>query len=75
MNKCLSVLLRKVVVNYWVASMANPVGIWVLFRLFFFNFIFYFSVSGKVLPVTPLPSSVFVHRVFSAYLLGLRGLG
>ena len=52
--------------------MANPVGIWVSFRRFF-NF--FFSVSGKVLPVTPLLSSVFVHRVFSAYFVRFEGVG
>ena len=30
-------------------------------------FLLFFSVSGKVLPVTPLLSGVFVHRVFCVY--------
>ena len=50
--------------------MANPVGISVSFHGFFF-----FSVSGKVLPVTPLLSSVFVHRVFSVYFVRFEGAG
>ena len=37
-----------------------------------FNF---FSVSGKVLPVTPLLSGVFVHRVFCAYFVRFEGGG
>ena len=39
--------------------MAIPVGNWVDFSVLFFLF---FSVSVKVLPVTPVLSSVFVHR-------------
>ena len=35
--------------------------------------LFVFSVSGKVLPVTPMLSSVFVHRVFSAYFVRFEG--
>ena len=42
--------------------------------LHFVVFIF-FSVSVKVLPVTPLLSSVFVHRVFFAYFVGFEGAG
>ena len=45
--------------------------------LFFVFFLFYFifSVSGKVLPVTPLLSGVFVHRVFCAYFVRFEGAG
>ena len=50
-------------------GLPNPVGIWVLFRGFFF------SVSGKVLPLTPLLSGVFVHRVFCAYFVRFEGAG
>ena len=59
---------------YWVASMAIPVGKWVGFVcfLFFLFFSFFFSVSVKVLPVTPLVSGVFVHRAFSAYFLRIE---
>ena len=39
----------------------------------FFNY--FFSVSGKVLPVTSLLSSVFVRRVFSAYFVRFEGAG
>ena len=39
--------------------MAIPVGKWVDFSVLLFLF---FSVSVKVLPVTPLLSGVFVHR-------------
>ena len=49
---------------YWLASMANPVGIWVSFVGF--------TVSVKVLPVTPLLSGVFVHRAFCAYVLRIE---
>ena len=34
-----------------------------------------FSASGKVLPVTPLLSGVFVHRVLSAYFVRFEGAG
>ena len=47
-----------------------------LFFFFFFSFFFlvffFFSVSVKVLPVTPLVSGVFVHRAFSAYFLRIE---
>ena len=52
---------------YWVASMVNPVGICVYFVVFLF-----FSVSVKVLPVTPLLSGGFVHRAFCAYFLRIE---
>ena len=52
--------------NYWVASMAIPVGKWVGFVCFIFS-LFFFSVSVKVLPVTPLLSVIFVHRAFCSY--------
>ena len=55
--------------NYWVASMAIPVGKWVGFVCFISIF---FSVSVKVLPVTPLVSGVFVHRAFCAYFLRIE---
>ena len=35
----------------------------------------FFSVSGKVFSVTPLLSSVFVHRVFDAYFDGFQEVG
>ena len=38
---------------------------------FYFSFLF-FSVSVKVLPVTPLLSGVFVHRAFFAYFLRIE---
>ena len=44
--------------------MANPVEVCVDFVVFLF-----FSVSVKVLPVTPLLSGGFVHRAFCAYFL------
>ena len=58
--------------------MANPVGICVSFRgfcNFSFSFFLFFSLSGKVLPVTPLLSGVFVHRVISAYFVRFEGAG
>ena len=59
-----------------VTVLPDPVEIWVLFRGFFVLFLFLcFAVSGKVLPVTPLLSGVFVHRVFCAYFVGSRGVG
>ena len=41
--------------------------------LFYYAFIF--SVSVKVLPVTPLLSGVFLHRVFCAYFVRFVGVG
>ena len=43
--------------------------------LHFIVFYFFFSVSGKGLSVTPLLSSVFVHRVFSEYFVRFEGAG
>ena len=73
---------------YWVARMANPVEVcvyfyWVAkpsrnlslissFFYFSFSFFLFFSVSVKVLPVTPLLSGVFVHRAFYAYFLRIQ---
>ena len=37
------------------------------FSLFVLLFSFFYSVSVKVLPVTPLLNGVFVHRAFCAY--------
>ena len=45
--------------------MAIPVGEWVDFSVLF-------SVSVKVLPVTPLVSGVFVHRACCAYFLRIE---
>ena len=56
---------------HWVASMAIPVGKWVIFLYFSL----YFSVSVKGLPVTPPLSGVFVHRVFCAYFVRFEGVG
>ena len=60
--------------NYGVASMANPVGICVSFvgLIIFIFFRFFFFVSVKVLPVTPLLSGVFVHTAFCAYFLRIE---
>ena len=41
----------------------------------FFIYFYFFSVSGKVLPVTPLLGGVFVHRVFCAYFVRFEGAG
>ena len=49
--------------------MAIPVGKWIDFSVVF---ILFFSVSVKVLPVTPLLSGVFVHRAFCAYFLRIE---
>ena len=59
------------IVNYeWplITGLPNPVGISVSFRGFFLLF----SVSVKVLPVTPLLSGGFVHRAFCAYFLRIE---
>ena len=40
--------------------------------VFLFFSCFFFSVSVKVLPVTPLVSGVFVHRAFCAYFLRIE---
>ena len=42
---------------------------------FRFFFLVFFSVSVKVLPVTPLLSGVFVHRVFFAYFVRFEAAG
>ena len=42
---------------------------------YFILFYLFFSVSVKVLPVTPLLSGVFVHRVFSAYFVRFEWVG
>ena len=43
--------------------------------VFSFVFFLFFSVSVKVLPVTPLLSSGFVHRVLSVYFVRFEGAG
>ena len=60
-----------------VTVLPDPVGIWVSFRGFFILLFLslFFSVSGKVLPVTPLLSGVFVHTVFCAYFVRFEGDG
>ena len=58
-------------------GLRNPVGICVIFlspSIYFILFLF-FSVSVKVLPVTPMLSGVFVHRVFFAYFVRFEGAG
>ena len=55
---------------YWVASVANPVGMCVSF-VGFILFLF-FSVLVKVLLVTSLLSGVFVHRAFRVYVLRIE---
>ena len=40
-----------------------------------FHFSGFFPCPGKVFPVTPLLSSVFVLRVFCAYFDGFQGVG
>ena len=49
--------------------MAIPVGKWIIYLWFFF------SVSVKDLPVTPMLCGVFVHRVFCAYFVRFEGAG
>ena len=39
------------------------------------QFFLFFSVSVKVLPVTPLLSGVFVHRVFCSYFVWFEEVG
>ena len=48
--------------------MANILG-------FLFIYLIFFSVSVKVLHVTPLLSGVFVHRIFCAYFVRFEGVG
>ena len=58
---------------YWVAKPSRNLSLISSFFLFFvFFFFLFFSVSVKVLPVTPLLSSVFVHRAFYAYFLRIE---
>ena len=57
---------------YWVAyGQTQSRSSFSLFVLFFLVF-FFFSVSVKVLPVTPLVSGVFVYRAFCAYFLRIE---
>ena len=57
---------------YWVASMAKPSrNLSLISSFFYFSFLF-FSLSVKVLPVTPLLSGVFVHRAFFVYFLRIE---
>ena len=57
---------------YWVAygqtQSRSAFCLFVFFSLVFF----FFSVSVKVLPVTPLVSGVFVHRAFCEYFLRIE---
>ena len=56
---------------YWVANrqtQSRSVFDFVVFS-------FFFSVSGKVLPISPLLSGVFVYRVFCAYFVSFEGTG
>ena len=58
---------------YWVAyGQTQSRSTFSLFVFFFFFFFFFFSVSVKVLPVTPLVSSVFVYRAFCPYFLRIE---
>ena len=72
---------------YWVAKPSRNLGFisWVFYwvaygkpsrNLCLISWVFLlFSVSVKVLPVTPLLSGVFVHRVFCAYFVRFQGAG
>ena len=52
---------------YWVAvGQSQLESGWHLFGILFF------SVSVKVLPVTPLLSGIFVHRAFCSYFLRIE---
>ena len=42
--------------------------------VFLFFCLFVFSLSGKVFPVAPLLSGVFVHRIFCAYFGRFQGV-
>ena len=78
--------LRPLAEDLLVTGLPNPVGISVSFRGFFccywvakpsrnlgfISWVFLFSVSEKVLPVTPLLSGGFVHRAFCAYFLRIE---
>ena len=52
---------------YWVAVWQSPVR-----NLVDFSVLFLFSVSVKVLPVTPLVSCVFGHRAFCTHFLRIE---
>ena len=58
--------------SYWVTGIAILVGKCVIFLSFLFFFLS-FSVSGKVFPITPLLSGVFVRRVFCGYFGRISG--
>ena len=58
-------ILRHSFYHYWVAKPSRNLG--------FISWVFLlFSVSVKVLPVTPLLSGGFVHRAFCAYFLRIE---
>ena len=57
---------------YWVAYGKPSRGLRFVCLFSFFSFFFFFPVSVKVLPVTPLVSGVFVHRAFCAYFLRIE---
>ena len=56
---------------YWVANRQTQSRS--VFDFVFF--LFFFSMSGKVLPISPLLSGVFVYRVFCAYFVSFEGTG
>ena len=60
---------KKIMLYYWVAKPSR--------NLCFISWVFllFFSMSEKVLPVTPLLSGVFVHRVFCAYFVRFEEAG
>ena len=64
-QQCLSLLLG-------CQTQSESVFNFVVFFIFRFLFFIFFSVSVKVLPVTPLLSGVFVHRAFYAYFLRIE---
>ena len=65
-------MTRGVKTCYWVANRQTQSRSVFDFVFFFF---FFFSVSGKVLPISPLLSGVFVYRVFCAYFVSFEGTG
>ena len=66
-----TLIFRGTVNFYWVANRQTQSRS--VFDFVFF--LFFFSMSGKVLPISPLLSGVFVYKVFCAYFVSFEGTG
>ena len=69
---CISVVYLKCFKAFFVFTGSQSESGWDLFVLFYLFYFIFFSVSVKVLLVTPLVSGIFVHRAFCAYFLRIE---